>query len=204
MRTAVLLAALALPAAAGAQAPDRTGVDRTGVALGLRALSAGVGAENPNVRFQDGVGSEGGLGVELSVAYGFTPTLAAFVALGGADVEGDDPGVLGGYGYGLGVADLGLRLNARPSARVNPYATAALTGLAAASDGEDGPEAAGGGLSLGAGVDVALARSLLLDLGLGLTGGEFSDFAGSRSHLDGDEPFGAAVARIGLGLRYAP
>ena len=77
-----------------------------------------------------GDASGSGSGVAGEIACGFTPRLAAFLALGGAAMEPEN----GGDGYGLGTGDLGLRFNLRPSARLNPYLQVAVTGQVALFD----------------------------------------------------------------------
>ena len=195
MRVPVFLVVAASSDAVAAQASGRTGL-----AFGLRAQSAGVGTVNPNGPHPEQTGSEGGLGAEATAAYGFSDRLTAFASLGGARVEGDDPGVLEGDSYRLGTGDLGVRLKGRPSERLNPYGVVAVTGLAATSSGAG---ALGGGFTFGGGADLRISRALFLDLGLSLTLGQFVEFSAEGGE-GGAENADAALARVGFGLRYTP
>ena len=84
---AVTLAALILPASTSAQA------GREGLSLSAHVYAAQLAIDDGS---DESSGSGGGIAGE--VAYGFTPRLAAFLALGGAGMEPED----GGEGYGLG------------------------------------------------------------------------------------------------------
>lgn len=186
------LAALLVPAGASAQA------GRDGLSLSATVYAAQLSVDDGSDESSD---SGGGIGVE--VAYGFTPRLAAFLALGGAAMEPED----GGEGYGLGTADLGLRFNLRPSSRLNPYLQAAVTGQVASFDvpGTSADlEARGGGLTLGGGLLYDLSPSVAFDVALDVTGGRFTELAFDGESTDNFDEIDSAIVRLGVGLVVKP
>ncbi len=188
----VALVAFLLPAAASAQA------GREGLSLSAHVYAAQLSVEVGGDESSD---SGGGLGGE--VAYGFTPRLAAFLALGGASMEPED----GGDGYGLGTADLGLRFNLRPSSRLNPYLQAAVTGQVASFDvpGTSADlEARGGGLTIGGGLLYDLSPSVSFDVALDLTGGRFTELAFDGESTDNFDEIDSGIVRLGVGAVFKP
>lgn len=192
-RTAILtLALLASAAPLACQPAART----SGFALGLSAAGTTVRSDDTD--------NESGAGLGLRLGYGFRDRFLAFAEAGVAsvassEVEGD---------YGLSHLDLGLRYRfGAPQRRVAPYAEAAFSSRMATYDFDDEGtlDVAGGGLTLGGGVEYAMGASLSLDAGLRLTQGRFN-----RMRVDeGDwqevgEGTSATSMRLSVGVLWRP
>ncbi len=191
---------------------QRRGRDRDDWAP-LRSTTRGffveAGASGNSFTVDDGGAEEtntgGGLGLRLG--YGFTPTIAGYVAFVGAGMEADD-----GTDYGLGHVDLGVQLSfARPRQALIPYLNVALSGIATEYEAPQrgGPKLryTGGAFVLGGGARYYVSRGVALNVGLEGYGGSFN-----QATLDGDgtdvttdlDDVALSGARLRAGLVWFP
>ena len=178
-----------------AQAPTE------GFQLGGRLYAAGLGLDGGSG--DDETSSGGGLG--LRVGYGFSRIVTGFIALEGAGMEPDESQF--GQEFGLGTVDLGVRFNLNPAAKLNPYAEVALTGQVASYDvtgTDENLDLRGGGLTLGGGLVYRFSRAVGLDVGLDLTGGQFTQLAFDGETTDNFEAIDSGIARLGVGVVWTP
>ena len=154
--------------------------------------------------------SDGGGGLGLRLGYGFTKTVSVYAAFEGASVDSGEEDLFGvDEDYALGSLDLGAQFNLLPSSSVNPFLRVALNGTTARFDvdnvdSDDDPELRGGGLTLGAGAEFRLSRTLALEAALDVSGGAITEFEAFDVTFegDGDDPYG--TGRLGVGLVWRP
>lgn len=207
----LLLVLMALPASAQRRwerhrwQPERSTSRGFFVEGGLQALQLNVDTDGRDETQASG----GGLGVRLG--YGFTRTVAVYLALQGASMEDEDDA-----SFTLGHADLGVQFSlARPSQALVPYLNVALTGVTAEfEDPFDAVNVAGdvrytgGGLTLGGGVRYHFSPGLAFNAGLEGYGGQFTEvtFDGEDTDVttDLDEDVNLSGARLRIGLTWFP
>lgn len=155
-------------------------------------------------------GLGGGLGARLG--YGLTDNLTLFVGVNGAVLEerGENFEELSGADeLGYGSADLGLEVNfGAPRSALVPYVQLALSGAALTLDegGDDDLIITGGGVSGALGFKYYAVPTLALNVGVGGTVGQFTEF---RYGSDGDsddlrEDLDFTTIRAQVGLSFYP
>lgn len=189
------LLALATPLAAQEAQPYKTG-----------GLSLGLYLNGTSVSNEDNDDIESGGGASLRIGYGFPMGLTLFIQGTGANVttagNSDDS-------YVMGHGDLGLRYGFRAFQKINPYVEAAFSGrtFTYATGTQIGDiDLRGAAFTGGAGVEIYLARSVALDLGLLYSVGEFNEgktTGGSWEDL-GSDALSVNTARFNLGLAWHP
>jgi opacity protein-like surface antigen len=147
--------------------------------------------------------TESGGGFGVSLGYGFSRLVSAFLTLDFAKIDIRDPEIEGNYNLGQG--DIGLRFSFRDQTqKAIPYAQAAFTGRVAQTtiEGTD-IEISGPAFTVGGGLNYYFQPKLALDIGLSYTYGNFDTIK-----IDGDEvpsdKFNAAGARFQFGLTWFP
>lgn len=160
---ALATAALAaVPAAAQVGGPDAD--DGRGLVVGVSLQATRLSS----------VQHDAGGGFGVSLGYGVTPALTLFAR--------------GSTGYLSSHLDLGARYSfGSPTDRVRPYFEGALSRVGSTRAEE---RVAGYGLTGGAGIELRLARTLALDLGVSSTYGQLNpddrpvaDFTSTRANL---------------------
>lgn len=154
--------------------------------------------------------SGGGLGVALG--YGFNDRIILFFNLDVASMEYDDEEDFEGEDeeYQLATGDLGVRVNfGNEGMKVRPYINAAFTGVAAVDEFELlGDEVqstvAGGGITIGGGLQYFFSPKLALDLGLQATQGAFTEITVDDEDEEFEEGVAFTTSRVQLGLTWHP
>ncbi|GAB5534654.1 MAG: hypothetical protein Rubg2KO_09030 [Rubricoccaceae bacterium] len=200
MRAFLILAVLVGAPVAQAQAPTQ------GFFVSPRLYAAGAAVES-----SDEVTTGGGLGLRLG--YGFSKTVTAFAAIEGAGLDANNELFGVEDATTLGSFDLGAEFHILPSRGIDPFLRVAFNATTSRYDietvGGTTPgrlEVRGRGLTLGAGVQVGVSRTLDIELALDLTGGTIEEFEVTNGRFEGtvaiDEGFGAS--RLGVGLVWRP
>lgn len=200
--------------------------------IGLSALIAGallsagsLSAQSDNDGFMlnlhlagnalSGTGSdavtESGGGLGLTVGYGFSDRIALYLTFDGGSLEYDeDSGAAEDESYDLGTFDLGVRVNFRNEwNKLRPYLNAAITGVAAVDEtdvlGEDVESTvAGGGITIGGGVQYFFSENFALDVGLQATQGAFTQVTIDDEDEEFDEGVAFSASRLQLGVTWHP
>jgi len=153
--------------------------------------------------------SGGGLGV--TVGYGFNERIALYLTFDGASMEyDDDSGADEGDTYDLGTFDLGARMNfGNEGMKLRPYINAAFTGVAALEETELSGEnietaVAGGGITIGGGLQYFFSEKLALDLGLQATQGAFTMITVDDEDEEFEEGIAFTTSRFQLGVSWHP
>lgn len=178
--------------------------DNSGVLLNLHLVGQGLTLVGDDTEAETGGGFGGTLG------YGFNDRVALYLNIDAAAIEYDEDVETDEDTYGAATVDLGVRMNfGNESQKLRPYINAAFTGLAVVETTEIAGEEvdatlAGGGLTVGGGLQYFFARSLALDVGLQATQGAFTTVA--LDDEDEDLPQGIAFAssRLQLGVSWHP
>lgn len=196
MRVKAILAfsLLLVPASLGAQMRSQS----RGFMLNLHAVGN-------TIKGADWDSSEGGAGLGLTIAYGFSPNVMLLFQGDVADVSPDI-----GEPYVLGLGDLSVRYTFANSQKVFlPFIQGGFTALSIGY--EDVPSTAdyellGGGFNIGGGASFYLSRAFAIELGVALTHGKFT-----RQKIQDQDPvslgagkFSANSARITAGLSWHP
>ena len=167
----MVLAALGgmLLQAAGLRAQDS---DNSGFMVGLHAVPMGI----------DGVGTEAfeeqGMGLGLTLGYGFNERIALYTTVDAGYVEYDpDNPAARGEDYESVTVDFGARMNfGGEYGRMRPYINAAFTGVATSDDAEIGTIiTSGGGVTVGGGLQYFHRRRWALNAAVQLTSGAFTE-----------------------------
>jgi len=200
MRATLLFGLLLGAPLAQAQAPTQ------GFFVSPRLYAVGAAVES-----SDEATTGGGLGLRLG--YGFSKTVTAFAAIEGAGMDADNElfGVEGATT--LGSFDLGAEFHILPSRAIDPFLRVAFNSTTSRYDietvGGSTPgrlEVRGRGLTLGAGVQARVSRTVDIELALDLTGGVIDEFEVTNGRFQGtvaiDEGFG--TSRLGVGLVWRP
>jgi hypothetical protein len=190
----VALVAAAPAAAQSAEAPLARSTTR-GFALGahLNGSSIQLGGS--------GSDAESGGGIGLMLGYGVSNRITLFARTDVAEV--DYTGVEGSYT--LAHVDLGARYSFASAARsLRPYVEASLQGAGVTDEIEgDDVSISGGGFGIGGGLEYFFNPKLALDVGLGVTGGNFSNAkVNGESVEDIDEDF--TSSRFNIGISWHP
>ena len=149
-------------------------------AAGPRGWALGVALEGAELKTEDSEGSrsssETGLGLELQLGYGFTDYFALYLALGGAQVEGENDSLLFSDDYLLAHINLGAKVSF-PGRSVSPYLDVSLSVASASAESGDTEVAAyGQGVGFGGGGLFFINRQVAIDVGFRANFGEFTDF----------------------------
>jgi hypothetical protein len=174
-----------------------------------RGLNLGLHLQGASLEVEGG-GKDGGGGLGFRVGYGFNRIVSAYFELDGVSVDSENAEVFQGT-WSLGHADLGVRFHFANALRAwVPYLElAAGARFASVSDVEAGGERfedvsfSGGSFSFGGGIDVYFSQTLALDVGLKVSGGEFTEVdlgPVSLNNLDID----ATSTRFKVGVVWWP
>jgi Outer membrane protein beta-barrel domain len=150
--------------------------------------------------------SGGGFGVALG--YGFNERVTLYANLDVAELEyeeGDEEDGDDGK-FGAGTVDLGLRINfGHDGQRWRPYLNTAFTAVVLADEMEEFEAAtAGGGITLGGGVQYFFSPSLAFDGALNVTAGSFTTVEIDGEEEDLDAGIGFSHGRLQLGVTWHP
>lgn len=191
-RLSLLLALLLLAPSTLAQRP----VDRTGFSLGFRAYYADLTLTSPELEAE---GTQSGIGGEVEIGVGITPSVVLFLNVGAADItQADSP-----YSEGIGAADLGVRLNVFPSQPFNPYVQGAVARQAyVATDGDVSLNLTGLSGTVGAGIQYVVTPGLSLDAGMDASVGTFDTISAEGESAEITPQLDTRTLRIGGGLVY--
>lgn len=155
--------------------------------------------------------SETGGGLGLALGYGFNDRITLYFNLDAAAVEYDEDAIdAPDDTYDLVTGDLGVRVNfGNPALKLRPYINAAFTGVAAAEQyefaGEDVDQIiAGGGVTIGGGLQYFFSPRLALDLGLQATQGAFTEVSIDDEEEEFEEGVAFTSSRVQLGLTWHP
>lgn len=152
--------------------------------------------------------AESGGGVGLALGYGFNERITLLLNVDASRMEyeeGEDEDLDDGE-FDLATADLALRLNfGNPGQRLRPYVTTGFTGVVMGDETEDVELAiAGGGITLGGGLEYFFTRSLALDAALNVTTGSFTTVEVDDEEEDLDAGIGFNHGRLQLGVTWHP
>lgn len=181
--------------------------DNSGFMLNLHVLGNGVSGVGENAEMENG----GGLG--LALGYGFTDRVALYLNVDAAAIqydEDDDHIETTEDDYAAVTADLGVRMNfGNEGMKLRPYINAAISGVVLGEEYELAGETvesalAGGGLTVGGGLQYFFSPSLALDLGLQATQGAFTEIAVDDEEEELDEGIAFTTSRIQLGVTWHP
>lgn len=143
--------------------------------------------------------SAGGLGLDLRLGYGITPTTTLYLGFGGYNIGGNDE-TLFVDDYGFGTAELGARFHI--GRKVNPlvfYVDVAAQAISA--EPYEGVELNGGGLSVAPGLLYFVADKVALDAQLRYSGGNIGEIGFDNVDIDvSDEGFNYGFARLNIGV----
>jgi len=193
-----LLAFLAL------SAQDAAGQEST-----TRGLNLGLHLQGATLSVQDG-DSDGGGGLGLRVGYGFNRIVTAYFEADGVAVDSEGSDEIQGT-WTLGHVDLGVRFHFANTLRSwVPYLDLAVGGrVASVKDVEiNGEEVGdidfnGGSFSFGGGIYAYLSQTFALDVGLKISGGEFTEVDVGSLTL-GDLDIDATSTRFKVGVVWWP
>jgi hypothetical protein len=195
----MVLAALGAMLQAGGLCAQKS--DNTGFMVGLHAVPMGL----------DGVGTEAfeeeGMGLGLTLGYGFSEHIALYTTVDAGYVEYDPDNPLArGEDYESVTVDLGARVSfGGVYRRVRPYVDAAITGVATSEDAESGTSiTSGGGVTVGGGLQYFYTRGWALNAGVQLTSGAFTEMEvdGRREEFESGDAF--VHTRVQLGVVWHP
>ena len=174
--------------------------DNSGFMLNVHLLGNGVSNVGADAEMETG----GGLGV--AVGYGFNDRIALYLNVDAAAIEYDEDEDAPDDTYDAVTADLGVRMNfGNEGMKVRPYINAAFSGLAVAEEFDEGDTMiAGGGLTVGGGVQYFFSRRLALDLGLQATQGAFTEVTVDDEDEELDEGIAFTASRFQLGVTWHP
>jgi hypothetical protein len=179
--------------------------DNSGLMLNLHLAGDAISSTGADAETESG----GGLGV--AIGYGFNDRIVLFLNIDAAAIEYDDDNVdAPDDSYDAVTGDLGVRMNfGNEGMKLRPYINAAFTGLAAVEEydlaGEDVESTiAGGGLTIGGGLQYFFSPRLALDLGLQATQGAFTTVTIDDEDEDLDEGIAFTSSRVQLGVTWHP
>ncbi len=169
----------------------------------------------------DDAETEEGGGLGLRVGLGLSKTVTLYLSTNAARIQSEgeidrvvdsipvaDLGPLGDD-YTLVGGEFGAQFNLLPSGRVNPFFRTGLRGTsiildARGSDADEDPRLSGGGLTLGAGVEVRLSRKVGVELALEGTGGRLEELQTEDADFRTFEDIEFASGRLSAGLVWRP
>jgi opacity protein-like surface antigen len=174
--------------------------DNSGFMLNAHLLGNGVSGVGADAEMENG----GGLGV--AVGYGFNDRVALYLNIDAAAIEYDEDEGTEDDTYDAVTADLGVRMNfGNEGMKLRPYINAAFSGLALVEEVEEvDATIAGGGLTIGGGLQYFFSPRLALDLGLQATQGAFTQIAVEDEDEELDEGIAFSASRLQLGVTWHP
>jgi hypothetical protein len=177
--------------------------DNTGFVIGLHAVPMGL----------DGVGeatfSEQGMGMGLTVGWGFNDRVALYGTVDGGyiDYDPDNPAAVG-EDYELATVDLGARMNfGNEFMRMRPFINAALSAVMTTEDGELEGETvtvSGGGLTVGGGFQYFYRYHWAMLLAVQATMGAFTEADTDEETIEFAEGFPYSHYRVQFGVNWHP
>ena len=171
--------------------------DNTGFMVGLHAVPiglAGVGTE---------AHEEEGMGLGLTLGYGFNESIALYATVDGGYVEydPDNPAAIG-EDYESVTVDFGARVSfGGDYRRTRPYLNLAFTGVSTSDEAEEGTViTSGAGLTVGGGLQYFYRRRWAFNLGGQLTTGAFEsvDAGGDKEELAEGRAFSHVRVHVGV------
>jgi len=174
-----------------------------------RGWNLGVHLQAATLKVQDG-DQDGGGGLGFRVGYGFNRIVTGYFEADGVSVDSEGSDEIQGT-WTLGHVDLGVRFHFANTLRSwVPYLDLALGGrVAKVTDvqvnGEDLGDISfnGGSFSFGGGIDVYFSQTFALDVGLKVSGGEFTE-VDVGSLTVGDLDIDATSTRFKVGVVWWP
>jgi len=174
-----------------------------------RGLNLGVHLQAASLTLESGESDSGG-GMGFRVGYGLNRIVTLYFEADGVSVDSENSDVIQGT-WKLGHVDLGARFHFASTLRSwVPYLEVAVGGRTASvtdvgANGVDLPDFSrnGGAFSFGGGIYAYFKETLALDVGLKLSGGEFTEVrigALSQNNLDLD----ASSTRFKIGIVWWP
>ena len=174
-----------------------------------RGFNAGFQLQGASLAVESGDRDTGG-GAELRAGYGINRIVTLFVGVAGASVNALNASNVAGV-WEMAHFDLGARFHLANALRSwVPYLEASATSRAvsvanAEVDGErqisDNVTFNGGAFTLGGGLAIYLSEQLAFDLGLKVTGGEFTNIKLGNVTIGGLE-IDATSTRLGFGILW--
>jgi hypothetical protein len=145
--------------------------------------------------------TESGTGGGLTIGYGFNNQFAVYGAVNLATINADAGGT-----YGLVHVDLGARVHFRSGPNVVvPFIQGALSARTVSTDfGGTTVSGSGGGVSLGAGLNIHTSPHFALTPAITWTVGTFDQFAVNNTKVSDGSSVDATSARVSLGWLWFP
>ena len=193
--TGVLLAALLMTASTVQAQRSNT----RGIFLNAHLTGTTMGFNEDEFDTQSG----GGFGVQIG--YGVSRLVMLYLGANGSVMSNDDVEDT----FTLAHVDAGVQFNfGRPRSVARPYGLIAVTFREATFEFDDAtaPEVdlSGGGISAGGGLRYFLSRVLVLDVGVIVTFGEFSDIEVGSVTVQDALDLDATSGRFSVGLSWFP
>lgn len=182
--------------------PDSSGYrGPMGLILGVNVTGSFVTVDGATVGEHtfDGRGREGGGGMQFTVGYAFTPTIAVLLHGGGVVLNEEEDRILGGV-------ELALRYSFANSGRsLVPYMEMGLGGFALEDSFESGSsELAGGSLSVAGGFNYFVSRRIALNADFRYNMGMFPTVSVDSRKITDDARMGFGSTRVNVGFNWYP
>jgi hypothetical protein len=173
----------------------------TGLILGVNATGAFVTVDGATVGEHtfEGRGREGGGGMQFSIGYAFTPTIAVLLHGGGVALDEEEDRILGGV-------EVAIRHSFASTGRsLVPYMEMGLGGFALEDGFENGSsQLAGGSLSVAGGFNYFVTRRVALNADFRYNMGIFPTVSVDSRKITDDARMGFGSSRVNVGLNWYP